>query len=501
MSRVRLRLSGALAFAANIIGYLTGFIFTILVTRRLSEGEFGVWALINSLIVYALTPHMLVGNWIMRDAARGKKVLESALTLYTFFVPISILIYTLAGIGAASAINYNFITIILFGLIVLIPYVFMHLGSVIQGGYMPQNIGISRILFELSKIIIAFFFVIVLGLRLTGALLSISLAYALQAGFLLYNSKYLTQRRINVKWVMKWIKGSPVNVIEVLDDILSATSIVLISVILGSAIAAGYWQAAISTSALVTSSRFLTTGLAARMISGGSQKDVDMAFSFSMMLAIPLLSGFLVLSGDLLWILKPTYSSAWFAASMLAISGIILLARNVCAIVLVGTDEFDQSEEVSLKDYFKSRIFLVNGLRTALTGLNLTFMGIYLFLARGRVGIIEALNMLSLINLLFACVRMLINLKLMKKMTGLKLNIAGLKPYFVASMIMAIAVFTLKSAVGTLPAKVLEAAPILFFFIVVGTLIYVGVLYLISNDFRVFLKEVQGFIKSYIPYY
>jgi O-antigen/teichoic acid export membrane protein len=49
VSKVKLRLSGGLAFAANILSYLTGFIFSILITRRLTEEEFGVWVLIGSL--------------------------------------------------------------------------------------------------------------------------------------------------------------------------------------------------------------------------------------------------------------------------------------------------------------------------------------------------------------------------------------------------------------------------------------------------------------------
>jgi len=62
LSKVRLRLSGALMFTANLIGYLTGFLFTVFITRRLSEEEFGVWALIGSYITYSLMPLNLVST-------------------------------------------------------------------------------------------------------------------------------------------------------------------------------------------------------------------------------------------------------------------------------------------------------------------------------------------------------------------------------------------------------------------------------------------------------
>ena len=498
MSKVRLRLSGALAFAANLVGYVTGFIFTVFITRRLSEEEFGVWALISSFIVYSLTPYNLVSSWISRDAARGRKVLESASALCALLIPISIIIYIIAGVGSASAINYG-LNIILLGLIVLIPYVFLSLGNAIQGGYAPQNVGAARILFEVSKVVFALSLVVVLRLGLIGALISLSLAYSLQAGLLLYNSRFLSQKRVNKDWIIKWLKGAPINVIRVLNDILSATNIVLMSVILGQAIIAGYWQAAVSASALATSSKLLTRGLGARLLSGGSQKDVDKAFSFSMMLAIPMLLGFLVLSRDLLWVLRPTYSSAWIAACFLALAGLIRAVGNVGSTVLTGTDRFDQGDEVTMKDYLESRIFLLNKLRVALTALNVISVAIYLLLVKNTmVDIVETITLVSMISFAYSIAGAVINLRLMKKMTSFRLNFRSLKPYLTASVVMAMAVYAFRNMLGPLPARVLEAAPLIIALVVVGALIYGGTLYLISREFREFLREARSFINSYM---
>jgi len=497
LSKVRLRLSGALAFAANLVGYVTGFIFTVFITRRLSEEEFGVWALISSLIVYSLTPYNLVSSWISRDAARGRKVFESALVLCAFLIPISIIIYILAGIGSATAINYGF-NIILLGLIVLVPYIFLSLGNAIQGGYAPQNVGAARILFEISKVIFALFLVVVLRLGLIGALISLSLAYILQSSLLLYKSRPLSQRRINREWVIKWLKGAPINVIRVLNDILSATNIVLMSVILGHAIIAGYWQAAVSASALATSSKLLTRGLGARLLSGGSQKDVDKAFSFSMMLAVPMLLGFLALSRDLLWVLKPTYSAAWIAACFLALAGLIRAVGNIGATVLSGTDRFDQGDEVTIKNYLRSKIFLLNKLRIALTSFNVISVAIYLVLAKSAgVDIVEIITLISAINLVYSIAGAMINLRLMKKMTSFQISFEILKPYLIASVVMVAVVYALRNMLGPLPARVLEAAPIIISLVAVGALIYGGILYLISKEFREFLREARSFISNY----
>jgi len=495
LSKVKLRLSGGLAFAANLVGYFTGFIFTVLITRRLSAEEFGVWALISSLIVYSLIPYNLISSWITRDAARGKKVLDTALALCLMLSPVSILIYILSGIGSASAINYDAATILL-GLMVLAPYILLSMASAIQGGYMPQRIGISRILFEISKVLFALLFLIFLDLRLIGALLSISLAYAIQTGFLLYSSKSLRQK-VNMDWILKWLKGAPANMINVLNNVLSATNIVLMSVVMGSAAIAGYWQAAVSASALATSSRFLVTGLGARLLSGGTQKDVDKSFSFCMMLAIPLLLGFFVLSRDLLWLLNPIYSSAWIAACILAAAGVVRFVGKIGATVLTGTDEFDRGDIITFKDYLKSRVFLVNGLRTTLTGLNLATVAAYLITAGRMASTVEIITSVATINLIWAIVGAIINLKLMRKMTPFKLNLSTLKPYLISAIIMALAVYLIREALGFKPARALEAGCQILLLVVIGGTIYGGILYLISKEFRRFLKEIRSFISNY----
>ncbi|RLF98656.1 MAG: hypothetical protein DRN47_05125, partial [Candidatus Wolframiiraptor sp.] len=377
LSKVRLRLSGALMFAANLVGYLTGFLFTVFITRRLSEEEFGVWALIGSFITYSLMPFNLVSSWISRDAARGKKILSSAAALFLLLTPISIIIYFSIAFGSATAINYDPWTMAL-GIIILIPYILLTLGTAIQSGYAPQNLGIARILFEVSKVAIAFYLVVTLRLGLIGAFITLSIAYLLQAILLLQRSKPLFKKQVNKGLIIKWLKGAPINTLQIMNNILGATDIVLMSIITGQAIIAGYWQAAVAASALVTSSSALMTGLGPRLISGGTQRDLDKAFDFTMMLMTPMLFGFIILSRDILWILRPAYSSVWMAACLLAFAGVTRTIGRFGSVAVSGTDRFDQKDDVSMKEYLESRIFTLNKLNLIITTLYLTSITFYL---------------------------------------------------------------------------------------------------------------------------
>ena len=497
MSKVRLRLSGAIMFAANLVGYLTGFLFTVFITRRLSEEEFGVWALIGSFITYSLMPFNLISSWISRDAARGKKIAGSAAALFALLTPVSIMIYFLMALGSASAINYD-PAIIALGIIILIPYILLSLGKAIQSGYAPQNLGIARILFEVSKVVIAFYLVVILKSGLIGVFITMALAYSLQGTLLLYNSRPLFQKGVSKDLILKWLKGMPINAVLVLSNVLTATDIVLIGLITGEAVVAGYWQAALVSSVLVTSSSVLTTGLGPRLLSGGSQKDLDKAFSFSMLLVTPLLFGFLILSKDILWILRPTYSGAWIAACLLALRGTIKLVGNFGAIALSGTDRFDQDEKISMKDYLASRIFLLNKINLILTSLYIVSVAIYLFIAKNLVSdIIELITSIAVISLVFRVVDALIKLELMKRLTELRLNLKNMRDYITASTIMAIIVYILRMQIGKLSARAIEAAPPIIMLVIIGAATYISILYLISRQFRSLLKDIHVFLLKY----
>jgi len=494
LSKVRLRLSGALMFAANLVGYLTGFLFTVFITRRLSEEEFGVWALIGSFITYSLIPFNLVSSWISRDAARGKKVLSSAAALFLLLTPISIAIYFSTALASATAIKYD-PRIIALGVIILIPYILLALGTAVQLGYAPQNLGVARILFEISKVVIAFYLVVILRLGLIGAFISLSIAYLIQATTLLQKSKSLFQKQVSKELIIKWLKGAPINTLQIMNNILGATDVVLMSIVTGRAIIAGYWQAAVAASALVTSSSALMTGLGPRLISGGTQKDLDRAFDFTMMFMIPLLFGFMILSRDILWILRPTYSSAWIAACLLALAGFIRTFGIFGATAVSGMDKFDKRDELSMKEYLASKIFTLNKLNLAITVLYIISITIYLLIFR-KLSLVDLVASIAGINLLFALIRSAVNLNLMRKFTELKLGFKNLPYYLLASTIMMAVVYIIRTYIGPLPARAFEAAPPILSSIAIGALTYGAILYLISDSFKLFVKEVYKFISS-----
>ena len=79
MSNVRVTYSGLIAFVISISSVFTGLIFTLTVTRQLSQFEFGMWSLIGSLTAYVFVVQPIIGYWVTREIARDQKSAKTAL--------------------------------------------------------------------------------------------------------------------------------------------------------------------------------------------------------------------------------------------------------------------------------------------------------------------------------------------------------------------------------------------------------------------------------------
>ena len=73
MSGIRVTYSGLISFSIGLVGVLTGLIFTLIITRELSQEEFGTWSLIGGLTGYVLILEPIISYWTTREIARNKK--------------------------------------------------------------------------------------------------------------------------------------------------------------------------------------------------------------------------------------------------------------------------------------------------------------------------------------------------------------------------------------------------------------------------------------------
>ncbi len=93
-NQIRLRYSGFIVFTTQMLGIITGLIYTLLLTRNMTVSQYGIWTNIFDYTLYFMLFSSVLPFWVTRFTARGKQgtVKTSVFTQLTIGV-VSLLIY------------------------------------------------------------------------------------------------------------------------------------------------------------------------------------------------------------------------------------------------------------------------------------------------------------------------------------------------------------------------------------------------------------------------
>ena len=163
--------SGLIAFSVSLIGMITGTMFVIFVTRRLSAEEFGLWTLIGSMLVYVTIIQPIITYWSTRQLARGEEVGKTAFGSGWILSAIGFVVYSLIAIGVSFQLGTDLFILLLAG--ALIPLTF--LSTVLNGislSFKPQITSYGLLTFESIKVPIGFLLVVFMDLGIIGAILT-----------------------------------------------------------------------------------------------------------------------------------------------------------------------------------------------------------------------------------------------------------------------------------------------------------------------------------------
>ncbi|MEM4179881.1 MAG: hypothetical protein QXJ55_09440, partial [Candidatus Caldarchaeum sp.] len=184
MDRIRLRFTGLTAYTATLIMTLTGLVFTIVITRRLTPEELGVWRYLGTLINYFVIPVYLLGFWATRLTAKGENILK---TLLTATATISAAATTLFLVMAETFSTPTGSPAIIFAAAALeIPSIYFYTSlEAVAHAKKPHVNYYAQLIQEFLKIPIAVVLVIMLRLGLLGAVAATRAAFAARAATLL----------------------------------------------------------------------------------------------------------------------------------------------------------------------------------------------------------------------------------------------------------------------------------------------------------------------------
>jgi len=493
LASVRLRYSGLVLFSSRAFSMVMGLLFTVMVTRRLSVDEFGIWQYISALLGYFIMPSSIVSFWLTRDMARGSKVARVGILTNLMFSFITVGFFAMASYPLSNGIGANVLYFLLCSLQLPEIYLINTLES-IANATKPEIFGYSAMTYEASKVLVALIFVVILRTGLTGSIISVIIAYLAQMLMMGLALHRHIDGELNKKAVKRWLSLFWIPTFNAAAGQLLLFDTIILVALTRSTLPVAMLKAAQVFGAAIVMSNVLAAPLYPKLLAGGTANDVDTAYKMVLMFAIPSTLGVVILSEPLLSILRVEYVQARLTLIVIALLSFINSISGVMDAIIAGTEKVDMVNGVSFKKFMHSRLSLLPSL-TFIQGIIYLSLLILVTFTLNSLGF--APNVIALctaiISLIATTPIFIYKYRLAKGVVPFKFPIKAVYRYSLASITMCAALVLLcqYAVISSNISKVLSS---LLPIIGAASFTYFTTLFLIDGDFRRLLKLSRDYL-------
>lgn len=398
MSNIRVTYSGLIAFAVSIISIITGTIFVIMVTRKLTPEDLGLWTLAGTLVSYVLIVRPMITYWSTRQLSRGEEVGKTTIFTSGLFSIFSTIGYLGFAFYFALTTDADLNVLLLATIMVPLSFFYNSLNS-IAIARRPQAISYGLVIFETVKIPIGLLLVVIFDLEIIGAILTAILAEFARLIFVTIMVRKEIHGKIKIEYIKFWIKMSWLTIYQNFSSFVRSLDVFVFTVLTGSFVGLAYWGVAKTVSALVSHSERMTQGLYPKIIATKKKEFAEEAMKRTMFFAIPTLSMSIIFVKPILHILNPIYVDGVIIAIVMTIRAFAFMFNNISFELLSAYDSVDENKQTSVKKYLKSKLFLLPTLYYISSGIYITVLVFYLLFAESGTSDVELVTMWSIIYL------------------------------------------------------------------------------------------------------
>ncbi len=494
---VRLRYAGIVNFTANIARLIVSLGFVVIVTRRLSVEEFGLWAIILALVNYPIMPISFWNYWCSRFVARRiPRSLGTGIAVTLSYLPLALLVYCLAAYAMyVFVIGWGLSTMLIFGVLLVVIIAFRNVFSGISQAYAPEVLGYGSLVYEFLRLPLAFLLVVLLCLRLDGALLTMVISHlmALMVMMFFLYRRGLRWDGIDLTLAKRWFKGFLIPLIGIVNGLILSSDRILLASLSGSEVPVAYMSAGYSLRNPIVYGRATASGLYAKMLRGGSASDVEEITRLYFAVTLFMLITILCLAYPLMSLLNPIYRDAYW---IVLITGLFAFIQGVVGIfgpIVSGREEVDLKPDVAVKDFIKSRLFKWSSTSITMHVVSLVFGTILLLIFMPFNNIILLASAYPISWLISLCIFTPRFHRLAKSVVDFKFPWRDIMPFIIASLCSALCYLTLGSY-SIIVESFWRDAPILLTHVIIAGITYLAVSYALSPWLRGFLKAAKKFV-------
>jgi len=490
---IRLQYSGFVIFLAKLLSIGTGLLFQFMIARSIPDDspEYGMWFNINDVLAYFTLLAGVVPFWVMRYVSREKEgAAKTGFTTNLLIASISTVIYLALApfILSALGIAPNYLTLYL---VVSIQIIEVHIMSTFESclqACAPQKIGYGAIIQQATKVTLGYVLIMQLGQPLMGAVVSTTIAIAIQVGY--YYSLLANDLKQRIQWgyVKEWLKASVASIYNVIGNQISAFVFIMLFSY-GGAGGREIYGAAAQIAGVITYSGFLAFALYPKLLAEKNSEDITTSLKTVLMFAVPMTVGAIVLANSYIVLLREqlleNYPGATAVLVVLAVDAFIGVISGIYGSVLFGVETVDQ-EKMSLRALVKSKLFAFFSLPFVHAAI--TIPTTYYVLTTYALGQpLQAAFAVCVINSIVRFAMFILLVIMVRQMVTIVLPWKNILKYTFASAVMGIALFLLPytNRISTTLA-----------WTAVGGIVYLAVLMAIDKEARslptAILQEIRG---------
>ena len=495
MSSIRVTYSGLIAFAVSIIGVITGTIFVIMVTRKLSPEDFGLWTLIGSIVGYVFIVEPIVTYWTTRQIARGEKIGKTAISTSGLFSVGGVIAYFGIVIFVSYTLGADSFVLLLASFLIPTTFIGNVLNSICMG-FKPQTVSYGLLSFEISKIPLGLIFVVLTPMGIIGALIATIGASVIRIIVLLiFGAGKQLIGSINWGVIKFWFGMSWLTLYQSSYGLIYKLDVLIYSVLANSMIGVAYWGVAAAVSNLVLHSRAISQGMYPKLVATGKKEYAQENLKRILYFAIPLVGLTIVLVKPILHVLNPAYLDGFLIAIIITLRSFVSILMGFFFSILEAKETIDIDKKVLFKRYVKSNLFLTPTFMLALSGIYIIALIMLLTFRPPEITEIQIVTIWAMILLLVTIAFMITGQVLVKRRYDISLPYYLMIKYSLVTTLSSITVFYLSETTLTYTESVYDFIPQVIPIVLIGTGIYFGITYLIDestkNLFKSIFKEIK----------
>lgn len=467
-----------------MISVITGLIFIIIVTRKLSPDDLGLWTLIGSLVSYVLIIRPITNYWATRQLARGEEVGKTAVITNGFFSVAAIPIYFVLAFYFAFTLDSDLNVLLLASILIPISFFNGTLNSLALPKR-PQAVSYSLVIFETAKTPLGIFFVIFLQLELVGAILTIIIGESIKTIVLVLMIKEHLRGKFRLEYIKFWVRMSWLTLYQGTSTFIRNLDVMVFSLTTGSLGGLAYWTVGQVVGNVVAHSQQISQGLYPKLLATRKKEYAQENFKHLMIFSIPFLAASIVFAKPALHIVNPIYLDGIYIVILLSIKSFIFMISDTCFTILGAYETVDINKQASFKQFVKSKLFFLPTFNYISHGLYIAILFISLFILNdSNISDMELVTIWSGLLLLMNIPRLVYGLFSIKRKHGINLPYFSILKFSGISFLSSLVVFHIIEKYLIYSESVYDFLPQIIPIIILGGVLCFGILYIIDNDVR-----------------